>query len=45
MIDRVVIDKNAYSALFAGSRIAADVPARSESIILSPVVVGEILGG
>ena len=45
MISRVVIDTNAYSALFAGSRIVADVLARSESIILSAVVVGEILDG
>lgn len=45
MIGRVVIDTNAYSALFAGDAAIADVLAESEAVLLSAIVVGELLDG
>ena len=45
MIPRLLIDTNAYSALFAGSIGVADVIAESEVILLSPIVIAELLDG
>ena len=44
-MSRVLIDTNAYSALIAGGRWIADELARSEAVLLSPVVIGELLDG
>ncbi|MFW6260243.1 MAG: type II toxin-antitoxin system VapC family toxin [Spirochaetota bacterium] len=45
MIARIVIDTNAYSALFVGDESIAEVLAESEEILLCAVVIGELLDG
>ncbi|MEA2602138.1 MAG: tRNA(fMet)-specific endonuclease VapC [Acidobacteriota bacterium] len=42
---RVLLDTNAYSALRRGNEIVADHVRRSEEVLLSAVVVGELLFG
>jgi tRNA(fMet)-specific endonuclease VapC len=42
---RVLIDTNAYSALLEGDARVADELARSEAILLSPVVLAELYDG
>ena len=42
---RVCLDTNAYAALLGGDRAIAEVLARAEVVILSPVVIGELLDG
>jgi tRNA(fMet)-specific endonuclease VapC len=42
---RILIDTNAYSALMAGNRDVACELGRSEAVLLSPVVIGELLDG
>ncbi len=44
-MSRVLIDTNAYSALMAGDGRVADELARSDAILLSPIVIGELLEG
>ncbi len=44
-MSRVLIDTNAYSELMAGNSRVADELARSEVIVLSPIVIGELLEG
>jgi tRNA(fMet)-specific endonuclease VapC len=44
-MSRVLIDTNAFSALIAGDDRVADELAKNESILLSPIVVGELLEG
>ncbi len=44
-MSRVLIDTNAYSALLAGDSHVAGVLARSEVVLLSPVVIGELYEG
>ena len=45
MIPRLLVDTNAYTALFAGHEGIADLISDSESILLSAVVVSELLDG
>ena len=45
MIPRLLVDTNAYTALFAGNEGIADLISDSEAILLSAVVVGELLDG
>ena len=45
MIPRLLVDTNAYTALFAGHEGIADLISDSEAILLSAVVVGELLDG
>lgn len=42
---RVLIDTNAYSALMAGDDGIADILGRSEAVLLSPIVLGELFDG
>ncbi len=42
---RVLIDTNAYAALMGGDTRVADELGRSEAVLLSPVVIGELLDG
>jgi len=44
-VSRVLVDTNAYSALMAGNGRVADELAKSEAILLSPIVIGELLDG
>jgi tRNA(fMet)-specific endonuclease VapC len=44
-VSRVLFDTNAYSALMAGNGRVADELAKSEAILLSPIVIGELLDG
>ena len=39
------MDTNAYAALLSGDQGIADELARSEAILLSPIVIGELLDG
>ena len=39
------MDTNAYSALMSGDQGIADELARSEAILLTPIVIGELLDG
>ena len=45
MIPRLLVDTNAYTALFARHEGIADLISDSEAILLSAVVVGELLDG
>jgi predicted nucleic acid-binding protein len=45
MMHRVLIDTNAYVQLLAGSTRIAAILARSEAVLLSAVVIGELLDG
>ncbi len=42
---RLLIDTNAYAALLRGDGRVADELARSEAVLLSPIVVGELYDG
>ncbi|MFA6508580.1 MAG: type II toxin-antitoxin system VapC family toxin [Treponemataceae bacterium] len=42
---RVLIDTNAYAALMRGDVLVADELARHESILFSPIVIGELYDG
>ncbi len=42
---RLLIDTNAYTALLAGNKEIADKLAKSDAVLLSPVVLGELLDG
>ncbi len=42
---RVLIDTNAYTALLGGNKKIADELSRSDAVLLSPVVLGELLDG
>jgi tRNA(fMet)-specific endonuclease VapC len=42
---RLLIDTNAYAALFGGDGGIADALAGSEAVLLSAIVVGELLDG
>ncbi|MGA2548314.1 MAG: type II toxin-antitoxin system VapC family toxin [Rectinemataceae bacterium] len=44
-MSRVLIDTSAYSLLMSGNRSVADELARSDAVILSPIVIGELLDG
>jgi tRNA(fMet)-specific endonuclease VapC len=44
-VSRVLVDTNAYSALMAGDGRVADELAKSEAILLPPIVIGELLDG
>ena len=44
-MSRVLIDTNAYSELMRGNGSIADVLNRHETVLLSPIVVGELLEG
>lgn len=44
-MSRVLINTNAYTALLAGDGRIADALAKSDAVLLSPVVVGERLDG
>jgi tRNA(fMet)-specific endonuclease VapC len=44
-MSRLLVDTNAYAALMAGTRWIADALARSEAVLLSPIVIGELLDG
>jgi len=44
-MSRILIDTNAYSALMGGDGRIADILARHEAILLSPVVIGELYDG
>ena len=44
-MSRVMLDTNAYTALMAGDTRIADLLARSEAILLSPVILGELYDG
>jgi tRNA(fMet)-specific endonuclease VapC len=45
LMSRILIDTNAYSLLMSGNRRVADELARSDAVILSPIVIGELLDG
>ena len=45
MIQSVVIDTNAYSAYKRGYKDAVDVIKTVDSVIITPTVLGELLGG
>ncbi len=45
MTRRLLIDTNAYAALFGGDGAIADALAGSEAVLLSAIVVGELLDG
>jgi len=42
---RVLLDTNAYSALRRGDQVVADYVRRSEEVLLSSIVAGELLFG
>ena len=42
---RVALDSNAYSLLFRGHPLVAEIVRRSEEVVLSAVVIGELLYG
>lgn len=42
---RILIDTNAYCALMTGDRDVARELARSDAVLLSPIVIGELLDG
>jgi tRNA(fMet)-specific endonuclease VapC len=42
---RVLLDTNAYAALFRGNSDVSAIVRRSEEVLFSPVVVGELLFG
>lgn len=42
---RVLLDTNTYTALLAGNNKIADELSRSDAVLLSPVVLGELLDG
>ena len=44
-MSRVLLDTNAYAALMAGDGGIAELLARSEAILLSPIVIGELYDG
>lgn len=44
-MSRVLLDTNGYSALLAGDSRVADELEKSEAILLSPIVIGELLDG
>ncbi len=44
-MSRILIDTNAYSALMGGDGRIADILARHEAVLLSPVVIGELYDG
>ena len=44
-MSRVLIDNNAYTALMTGDGRIAEELARSEAVLLSPVVLGELYDG
>lgn len=44
-MSRILIDTNAYTALLGGDGEIASILARSEAVLLSPVVIGELLDG
>ncbi|AFG36539.1 type II toxin-antitoxin system VapC family toxin [Spirochaeta africana] len=44
-MSRVMLDTNAYTALMAGDTRIADLLARSEAVLLSPVILGELYDG
>lgn len=45
MTRRVLIDTNAYSALFSGNEAVADALADAEELLLCSTVIGELLDG
>lgn len=45
MVMKVLLDTNAYSALMAGRTEVADWVRRSERVLLSTIVIGELLFG
>lgn len=45
MTRRLLIDTNAYAALFGGDEAIADALAASDAVLLSAVVVGELVDG
>lgn len=42
---RVLLDTNAYSALFRGDDAVAEIVRRAEAVVMSTVVIGELLYG
>ena len=42
---RVALDSNVYSLLFRGHPLVAEIVRRSEEVVLSAVVIGELLYG
>jgi|SaaInl7_150m_RNA_FD_contig_21_1334921_length_256_multi_7_in_0_out_0_1 tRNA(fMet)-specific endonuclease VapC len=44
-MSRVLIDTNAYTALMTGDGRIAEELARSEAVLLLPVVLGELYDG
>ncbi len=42
---RILIDTNAYAALMAGDRRIADLLAKAEAVLVSPIVIGELYDG
>jgi len=45
MVMKVLLDTNAYSALMVGRTEVADCVRRSERVLLSTIVIGELLFG
>lgn len=45
MMHRVLIDTNAYGQLLSGNTRIAGILARSQAVLLSAVVIGELLDG
>ena len=45
MVVRILLDSNAYSLLARGHPAVADIVRRSQEVVLSAVVVGELLYG
>jgi tRNA(fMet)-specific endonuclease VapC len=42
---RILLDTNAYTALIAGDEAIAGLIAKSDAILLSPIVIGELFDG
>lgn len=45
MMFRLLIDTNAYAALMSGNTYIADMLSQHETVLISPVVIGELYDG
>ena len=45
MVMRVALDSNVYSLLFRGHPLVAEIVRRSQEVVMSAVVIGELLYG
>ncbi len=45
MMQRILVDTNAYGQLLAGNTRVAEILARNKVVLLSPIVIGELVDG